>query len=167
MNIFFLIGFMGAGKSYWGKRWAQATGLGFVELDSLIESRLGHPITEVFAKQGETFFRQQEAAVLKACTEDNCIVATGGGTACFFDNMEWMNAQGTTVYLQASPQILAGRLVGERAQRPLLQQVGDTELESFIAHKLAERAPFYQRAGLILPVETLNDDSLMSYIETH
>jgi shikimate kinase len=164
MNIFFLIGFMGAGKSYWGKRWAQATGLGFVELDSLIESRLGQPITEVFAKQGESFFRQQESTALKACTQDNCIVASGGGTACFFDNIEWMNAHGTTVYLQASPQILARRLVGEKAQRPLLQQVGDAELESFIAHKLAERVPYYQRAGLVLPVETLSDDSLLPYI---
>jgi shikimate kinase len=164
MHIFFLIGFMGAGKSYWGKRWAQATGLEFIELDNLIESTLGQPIAEVFATQGETFFREQESFLLKKCTQDNCIVATGGGAACFFDNMDWMNAHGTTLYLQASPQLLAERLAVEKAHRPLLQQISDASLESFIAHKLAEREPFYNQAQLVLDVTRLTDDSLKPYL---
>lgn len=164
MHIFFLIGFMGAGKSYWGKRWAQATGFEFVELDNLIESTLGQPIAEVFATQGENFFREQESFLLKKCTQDNCIVATGGGAACFFDNMDWMNAHGTTLYLQASPQLLAERLAVEKAHRPLLQQISDASLESFIGHKLAEREPFYRLAVHTLTVEHLNDASLAPYI---
>lgn len=155
---------MGAGKSYWGKRWAAATGLAFVELDSVIEAALGQPITEVFATKGEMFFRQQESNLLKQCAKDNCIVATGGGTACFFDNMDWMNAHGTTLYLQAAPPLLAGRLAGEKAQRPLLQQVSDANLENFIANKLAEREPFYRLAAHTLAVEGLNDASLTPYI---
>lgn len=155
---------MGAGKSYWGKRWAQATGLAFVELDSVIETALGKPITDVFAAQGETFFRQQESILLRQCTRDNCIVATGGGAACFFDNMDWMNAHGTTLYLQASSQLLAERLTVEKAHRPLLQQISDATLESFIAHKLAEREPFYRLAAHTLAVEQLNDASLAPYI---
>lgn len=155
---------MGAGKSYWGKRWAQATGLEFVELDSVIEAELGQPITEIFAAKGETFFRGQESILLKKHTRDNCIVATGGGAACFFNNMDWMNAHGTTLYLQASPQLLAERLAVEKAHRPLLQQVSDAALESFIAHKLAEREPFYRLAAHTLAVEQLNDASLTPYL---
>jgi shikimate kinase len=166
MNIFFLIGFMGAGKSFWGKQWAKATAFPFFELDSLIETEMGKPITRIFLEEGEAFFRKMESKLLKqSCLgHQNCILATGGGTPCFFDNMDWMNAHGTTIYLKATPQLLAGRLVGEKAQRPLLHDLPDAGLEAFIASKLAEREPFYSRAGLTLPVETLNETTLLPYI---
>lgn len=162
MNIF-LIGFMGSGKSHWGKQWARQLGFTFVELDALIEAEAGKSIAQIFATEGEGVFREMESRLLKTCTSADCIVATGGGTPCFFDNMNWMNAHGTTVYLQATPQLLTQRLVGEKEQRPLLHDVADTELEAFIAAKLAERAPFYQQAKAVLNAGALTDNSLLPY----
>jgi shikimate kinase len=165
MNIFFLIGFMGAGKSYWGKQWAKAAAFPYIELDALIEAEMGKPITRIFLEEGEAFFREKESKLLKqSCLGyENCMVATGGGTPCFFDNMDWMNAHGTTVYIKATPQLLAQRLAGEKAQRPLLHQVNDTALEHYIAHKLAEREPFYGQAKIIAEATDLTVESIFQY----
>lgn len=151
MQMFFLIGFMGAGKSYRGRQWAGAAGWRFVELDAWIEAEAGKPIAQIFAEEGEAYFRQRESALLKASGgQQPSLVATGGGTPCFFDNMAWMNAHGTTVYLKASPALLAQRLRYEKAQRPLLHGLHDDQLEAFIAQKLAEREPFYHQSHMVI-----------------
>jgi shikimate kinase len=166
MNIFFLIGFMGAGKSYWGRRWAEAANLRFVELDALVEAGAGKPVARIFAEEGEAFFRQRESEMLKTLAgQGGTVVATGGGTPCFFDNMDWMNAHGTTVYLKAAPALLAQRLVHEKAQRPLLHGIHDMDLEAFIARKLAEREPFYNRAQVVVDVEGLRGDTLFGLVD--
>ena len=157
----FLIGFMGSGKTYWGKIWAQKKGLDFYDLDELIEEKEGRFIATIFEKEGEDYFRKIETEALHTFSEkDNCIIACGGGAACFNDNMLWMNENGTTVYLAASPQYILSRVKEEKEKRPLINKLNEAELLFFIQQKLKEREPFYTQAKIILPVTELNEDSL-------
>ncbi len=155
----FLIGFMGSGKTYWGKKWAQQHGLDFYDLDELIEEEHKKTIATIFEKEGEDFFRQVESVSLKKLADkDKCIIACGGGTACYNDNIQWMNENGLTVYLQASPQYIYERVLEEKEKRPLIKKVSRAELLFFIEQKLKEREPFYNQAKIILPVPDLDDN---------
>ncbi len=145
----FLIGFMGAGKSFIGKALADSLGIGFVDLDEVIEKEAGMPISAIFETNGEADFRQLEAAALRSLLEsDNIVVATGGGTPCFHGNMEWMNENGITVYLYAAVPLLARRLRNELAKRPLLTAVPEESLEDFLHEKIAEREEYYGHSQL-------------------
>lgn len=154
--IFFLIGFMGSGKTHWGKIWAAARGLTFIDLDEAIEIQEGKAVADIFEMKGEKYFRKLEAEVLRGCAGlQNTIVACGGGTPCFFDNMQWMNEHGTTIYLKTtSPEILE-RVLVEQDKRPLLKKMNRAELLFFIEQKLKERTPFYMSAKQILSSESL------------
>jgi shikimate kinase len=158
----FLIGFMGSGKTHWGKIWAEKNGLNFYDLDEIVEAKAGKPIAAIFEKEGEEHFRKMETEALQTFTKkDNCIIACGGGAACFNDNMQWMNENGTTVYLLATPQYILSRVKAEeKAKRPLINKLNEAELLFFIEQKLKEREPFYTQAKIILPVTELHDDSL-------
>lgn len=157
----FLIGFMGSGKTYWGKIWAQQLGYKFYDLDELIEIRQGKSIANIFEKEGEDYFRKLETAALKTFADKyNCIIACGGGAACFNDNIKWMNEHGTAVYLNATPQYIYERVVAEKEKRPLINKLNAAELLFFIEQKLKERESFYNQAQIILPVTALNNDSL-------
>ena len=157
----FLIGFMGSGKTYWGKVWAQQNGLYFYDLDETIETKEGRSIATIFEKEGEAYFRSIETEALQHFSDkDACIIACGGGTACFNDNIQWMNEHGTTVYLAASPTYILSRVKEEKDKRPLINKLNEAELLFFIEQKLKEREPFYKQAQLILQVIELNDNSL-------
>ena len=158
----FLIGFMGSGKTYWGKIWAQKKGLDFYDLDEIIEEKEGRSIATIFEKEGEDYFRKIETEALHTFSEkDNCIIACGGGAACFNDNIRWMNENGTTVYLAASPQYILSRVKEEeKGKRPLINKLNEAELLFFIEQKLKERELFYKQAKIILPVTELNENSL-------
>ena len=157
----FLIGFMGSGKTYWGKIWAQQKGLDFYDLDEIVEAKEGKSIAAIFEKEGEDYFRKTETEVLHTFAEkDGCIIACGGGTACFNDNIQWMNKQGTPVYLSATPTDILNRVIEEKDKRPLINKLNEAELLFFIEQKLKEREPFYNQAKFILPVTELNKDSL-------
>ncbi len=161
----FLTGFMGCGKSYWGSRWATVLNCPFIELDAAIEKAAGQKITQIFELSGETFFRELEALVLRQQVNTiTQIVSAGGGTPCFLNNMNWMNANGTTVYLKASPALLAERLQHETEQRPLVTGLSGAALRNFITKKLAERERFYEQAAVTLDVATLTDDSLATQL---
>jgi shikimate kinase len=160
---FFLIGFMGSGKTYWGKVWAQESGLAFYDLDEVIEKEQGKPISLIFEKDGEDHFRKIEARALRSFAEtENCIIACGGGAACFNDNMQWMNEHGATVYLSATPPYILSRVKEEKDKRPLINKLNEAELLFFIEQKLKEREPLYNQAKFILPVTELNKDSLQT-----
>jgi len=117
----YLVGFMGSGKSHWGKRLAEHLGRPFFDLDEVIEAGEGLTVSTLFSSIGENGFRELERRYLHQMEhQPPSIVATGGGTPCFFDNMAWMNAQGTTVYLKISMPILHQRLVAGKGKRPLL-----------------------------------------------
>lgn len=157
----FLTGFMGSGKTYWGSRWAQQYGLPFIDLDAEIEREEGKTIATIFEERGEAYFRQQEAAWLRKRGGDHSfIMACGGGTPCFHNNMPWMNAQGITIYLQASAQRIYDRVVSEKDKRPLLKNTDAHSLQIFIEDKLAEREPFYRQASYVIPVNELHLESL-------
>ena len=157
----FLIGFMGSGKTYWGKIWAQQKGLDFYDLDEIVEAKEGKSIAAIFEKEGEDYFRKTETEALHTLSEkDGCIIACGGGTACFNDNIQWMNKQGTSVYLSATPTDILNRVIEEKDKRPLLNKLNEAELLFFIEQKLKEREPFYNQAKIILPVTALNENSL-------
>ena len=94
---------MGCGKSTLGRSVAALTGWQFIDLDNYIEQRFHRTVKEIFAEYGEDGFRKRERAMLQEVADfENVIVACGGGTPCFFDNMEWMNRQGTTVFLDTN-----------------------------------------------------------------
>ncbi len=147
----FLIGFMGSGKTYQGMRLAKRLGVSFVDLDECIEAGEGRAIQAVFEQQGETAFRRIERQYLHELEhEAPCVVATGGGTPCFFDNMDWMNAHGTTVFLKTPVPVLAARLRTDPVVRPLLAGVPEEHLEQHIARLLEQRMPFYNKAEVLV-----------------
>ncbi|WP_316823231.1 shikimate kinase [Pedobacter gandavensis] len=157
----FLIGFMGCGKSTIGKRLATKLGYDFVDLDHQIERLAGMPITEYFAANGESGFRIFESKTLKDFSyPDNCVVATGGGAPCYFDNMQWINDHGISIYIEMTPAALAKRLESGKDKRPLLKDMNEEELITFISHKLEERNPFYQQAHKIVNGISLTPDAL-------
>jgi len=155
MHIF-LLGFMGSGKSHVGKRLAELLNWQFIDLDDYLEAQEGRSINEIFGQHGEDHFRQLEQQYLRAMRDfPEVIVATGGGTPCFFDNLEWMNRHGLTIYLKTPPQILAERLQYGTEQRPLLRGKTFWELKDFIAKKLDERGRFYEGAAVVYEVSEI------------
>jgi shikimate kinase len=127
----------------------------------VIEKNQDRSIAAIFEKQGEDHFRKIENAALRSlAATTNCIIACGGGTPCFYDNMQWMNEHGTTVYIEASPQYILSRVKAEKDKRPLISKLNEAELLFFIEQKLKEREHFYKQARIILPVADLNENSL-------
>src|SRR5215204_3433376 len=119
LNIF-LLGFMGSGKTHWGRIWAETYELNFIDLDELIEKEQGTSVAHIFDTLGEEHFRLLERDALRSCEGlKNTIVACGGGTPCFFDNMAWMLAQGVTIYLGCEPSEILRRVSLEQEKRPL------------------------------------------------
>lgn len=158
---FFLVGFMGTGKSYWSKVWAENYGLASYDLDSIIETAFAMTIEEIFEKEGEVKFREIETLNLKKFeNKKGFFMACGGGTPCFFDNLDWMKSAGTVFYLKASPEFILNRVMDEKEKRPLLKKVNTAELLFFIEKKLAEREKFYEEAHHILNAENLTKNSL-------
>lgn len=150
--IFFLTGFMGSGKSYWGQKWAAANGYTFVDLDEVIEKAEGKTIADIFEIKGEDYFREIEATHLRSFGDaKNTIVACGGGTPCFYENMQWMNEHGTTIYLLTTASQILDRVLAEQDKRPLIKKMNPGELLFFIEQKLKERTSFYNQAKLIIP----------------
>lgn len=162
----FLIGFMGSGKTHWGRIWSETSGMDFYDLDEMIETAEKQTIDHIFSKKGESYFRKKEAALLRGLVEkDNCIIACGGGTPCYDDNIEWMNAHGTTVFLEANPARLLENVLLEYDKRPLIKRINKGELLFFIEQKLNERDPFYHKANLTLNVSQLEKKSIEKILD--
>ena len=158
MTRIFLIGYMGAGKTTLGKAFARALGLTFVDLDWYIEERFHKSIRQLFAERGEEGFRELEKRMLHEAGDfEDVVISVGGGTPCFFDNMEYMNEAGETVFLDVNLQVLFRRLKVAKQQRPLLDGKTDEELKAFIQEALQKRLPFYTRAKHTFNGERLED----------
>lgn len=158
-----LIGYMGAGKTTVGKALAKDLGLMFYDLDWYIESRMRKTVAEIFAEKGEEGFRIIERNMLHEVAEfEDVIISCGGGTPCFFDNMEYMNRQGDTVYLQASPEVLSAHLKMGKGVRPLLVGKTEEQLQQYIRESLSAREPFYTQAKHIVNVDLMDDFSKIS-----
>lgn len=158
MTRIFLIGYMGAGKTTLGRALAKELGIQFIDLDSYIEERLCKSIAQIFAERGEDGFREIERRMLHEVGDfEDVVISTGGGTPCFFDNIEYMNRQGATVFLDVPVERLFIRLSIARKKRPLIMNKSDEELRSFIAEQLAKREPHYSKAKQKFVADQLED----------
>jgi shikimate kinase len=158
MTRIFLIGYMGAGKTTLGRALAKELKIEFIDLDNYIEERLCKSISQIFAEKGEEGFREIERRMLHEAGEfENVVISTGGGTPCFFDNIEYMNRQGATVFLDVPVERLFIRLSIARKKRPLIMGKSDEELRCFIAEQLAKRLPHYSKAKQKFTADRLED----------
>lgn len=149
MKRIFLIGYMGSGKTTLGRAFAKEVGLSFIDLDWYIEERAHRSISQLFAEEGEEGFRRLERKMLHEVSEfEDVIIACGGGTPCYYDNMDFMLQSGVTVYLDASQDVLFRRLKVASANRPLIKDKTDDELRAFIEQGVASRLPWYSKAKL-------------------
>ena len=164
----FLIGFMGSGKTTWGKKLANALELPFVDLDHEIVDSIGMSIPEYFAQHGEEKFREIEREVLQKQHGKASIISTGGGTPCYFDNMEWLLNNGTVLYLKHSPKSLWNRLSqSDVNKRPALKGFTGEELLQFIESKLEERNPFYDKAHILVDQINTPLEDLVSLVKAN
>jgi shikimate kinase len=149
---------MGAGKTTVGKALAKELGLQFYDLDWYIESRRRKTVPQLFAEVGEEGFRKMEYNMLHEAAEfEDVVISCGGGTPCFFDNIDYMNRQGQVVYLRCAPEVLRSHLLMGKTERPLLKGKSPEELTAFIQEQLEKREPFYTKARYTLDV-TLMDN---------
>ena len=145
----FLVGFMGSGKTTWGKKVANVLDMPFVDLDHEIVENIGMTIPEYFKAHGEESFRKLENEYLKKQAGRVAIISTGGGTPCYFDNMEWINNNGLSLYLYHTSKSLWSRLSqSDVNKRPVLKGLTGDELFEFIDSKLNERAKYYEKAHI-------------------
>jgi len=162
----FLLGFMGSGKTHWGRLLSQKLSIPFFDLDEQIVNSEGTSINEIFEKHGEEHFRLLEKDTLHIITEsrDSMIMACGGGTPCYFNNIEYMNKSGTTVWLDTPINVLFERLLKERRHRPLLKGLSDDQVKSFIIKKFSDRKIYYEQAAIIINEEPIQLDILIEKI---
>ncbi len=162
----FLIGFMGCGKTHWGRLLSDKLHLPFMDLDEEIERQEGKTVTEIFAEKGEEQFRNLERETLQQLTEagGSFVMSTGGGTPCFFNNMDYLKRKGVVVWLNTSLETVCQRLRKERASRPLVASIPDSELRAWVLKKYSGRKIFYQQAHVILPEEHLTLETLVTQI---
>ena len=158
MKSIIIIGYMGAGKTTVGKALAKELGIMFYDLDWYIESRMHKTVKQIFDESGEDGFRQREHNTLHEVAEfENIVLSCGGGTPCFFDNMDYMNQLGETVYLKASPETLYAHLKMGKGVRPLLLNKTPEEVQVFIREQLQKREPFYEKAKHIFDVNVMDN----------
>lgn len=158
MSRIILIGYMGAGKTTVGKALANDLEMTFYDLDWYIESRMHKTVPQIFAERGEEGFRKIEHNMLHEVAEfEDVVLSCGGGTPCFFDNIDYLNSQGETIYLKATPEVLFKHLKMGKVERPLLKDKTPEEMQAFIAEQLEKRETYYMKAKHILDVSLLDN----------
>ena len=149
---------MGSGKTTVGRALAKEIGMPFYDLDWYIESRMRKKISQIFAERGEEGFRKIECNMLHEVAEfEDVVISCGGGTPCFFDNMDYMNQQGQVVYLHCEPEVLHKHLLMGKGDRPLLKGKTPDELITFIRQQLESREPYYNKARYTLDVSLMDN----------
>jgi shikimate kinase len=162
----FLVGFMGSGKSYWGRLLSQKLSIPFFDLDEQIAAHEGKEITDIFAADGEEYFRLLEKDVLHIISEshDSFVMACGGGTPCYYNNIEYMNKTGTTVWINVPVNTLYQRLIAEKDKRPLIRELSDEQLKAYIIKKFSDRKIYYEQADVIMDEEPVQLEKLVEKI---
>lgn len=167
MARIYLIGFMGSGKSTLGAGLAKRLQYPFVDMDTMIERMAGKSIPEIFESKGEGYFRKLEQEVLfQTILMQDAVIACGGGTPCFYENMEWMKANGLTVFLDIAEEKLIERSGIEKHNRPLLKNKTDEELTAWISITLKNRRPFYEQSAIIFSEDEVGKltDKVRNYL---
>lgn len=158
MKCIILVGYMCAGKTTVGKALARRLGVTFYDLDWYIEERFHTKVPRIFAEQGEEHFRDLERRMLHEVAEfENVIISCGGGTPCFFDNIDYINQQGEVVYLKATPEVLYRHLLMGKVERPLIKNKTPEELIVYITEQVAKREEFYNKAKYTLDVSLMDN----------
>ena len=159
----FLIGFMGSGKTHWGRLLSAKLQLPFSDLDTVIVEKEERTVSELFSEKGEEYFRTREKEVLEEIIglQESFILSCGGGTPCFFNNIELMKKNGKVVWLNTAIDVLQERLLKERMSRPLIRDIGDDELRRYIARKLSERKMYYEQADVMVNEESVSLEQLI------
>ena len=158
MTRIVLIGYMGSGKTTVGKALAKELNLPFYDLDWYIESRMRKTVAQIFEERGEEGFRKIECNMLHEVAEfENVVISCGGGTPCFFDNMDYLNRQAVVVYLKAEPEVLHKHLLMGKGNRPLLKGKSPDELIAYIREQVVKREQFYNKARYTLDVSLMDD----------
>ena len=165
MKIFF-IGFMGSGKSHWGKQVSEKLKIPFFDLDEQITSHEEKTITEIFSESGEEYFRLLEKDILHIITEshDNFVMSCGGGTPCYYNNIDYMNQSGTSIWINTAIETVFQRLAKEKNTRPLIKDLTEQQLKSFIIKKFSDRKIYYEQAELIIDDEEMQLEDLVQKI---
>jgi shikimate kinase len=163
----FFIGFMGSGKSTLGKKVANKLGLDFFDLDEEIVKGEGVSVSEIFQQKGEMYFRNLETDYLKQFTEKSgqFLLALGGGTPCFNNNMGLVNEHGLSVYLKYNAGMLHSRLVNAKSSRPLLRDKSDKELKHYIELTLTEREQYYSQAEIIIEDKNISIEKVLRLVQ--
>ena len=148
---YYLVGYMYCGKTTFGRKLAEAKGMDYLDLDRAFEARYHYTVPMFFQRFGEAAFRTLETQMLHSTADlDNVVIATGGGTPCYGDNMDFILAHGTAVYLQMPVDALVERALRSRNPRPLMHGLPEPEMRALIERQLKEREPIYLRAPLIV-----------------
>ena len=157
----YIIGYMGAGKSGVAKRLAARLGWQSCDTDTMFEEKYRISINDFFDKYGQDLFRKLESDIIRSTAQmENVVVATGGGTPCFFDNMSFMNENGLTVFLSMSPKSAAVRLSQTKKKRPLTKGLSGDELLHFIEQQYEQRLPFYTQAQMTFKAENCDVEGI-------
>jgi shikimate kinase len=161
--LIFVTGYMGAGKTAFGKRLAEKLNCRFYDLDDIIVQTTGISIENNFEKFGEDSFREKERDILlKHLQDTDTVIATGGGTACYANNMKLMNRHGITIFLDTPLEIILIRLSAEYHHRPLLKDIPPDRLSGFIRAHYESRLKYYTLAKIRIDGEILDLDEIIS-----
>lgn len=158
---------MASGKTSKGQKLARKLNIPFIDLDQKIEAQENQTISNIFKKEGEEYFRQVEAKVLRALPNNlEGVIALGGGTPCFHGNIEYINNYGITVYLKRSESRILGRLRQSKQKRPLVANLSDDQLKEFISNNLFQRTPFYEKADVIFDADDKKLSDLIKVLKS-
>jgi shikimate kinase len=157
---------MGSGKTYWGRQLSEKLSIPFFDMDEQVIKSEGKSINEIFETYGEEYFRLKEKGILQSITEVNktFVMACGGGSPCYFNNIDYMNQAGTTVWINTPMNILFQRLLKEKDKRPLLKDLSDEQMKSFITKKFADRKIYYEQAEVMIDDEEISLDHFIEKI---
>lgn len=161
-EVITLLGYMGSGKSTYGKLLAERIGYNFIDLDDYIISEVDMEISEIFDKKGELWFREQETNYLKELIKrDKLILSLGGGTPTINGNMDIVNENSNSIYLNASVDTLFLYLKNQKSKRPIIKDLSNYELKSFIDLHLSKRQSFYNLAKLSIVTDNKTIDEIV------
>lgn len=153
----FLIGFMGSGKTTLGKEISKDLDLKFIDLDAYIENKIGMTIIDIFNNKGEEKFRIiEKECLIELSTEENIVIATGGGTPCFYNNMQKILDCGISIYLKTEIEDLLKRLEKDRKVRPLIQNKSINEIKTYIKNQLPKRDNFYKQSDYTIDAKDIS-----------
>lgn len=170
-NQFFMkiimLGYMASGKSTISKLLANELHVDAIDLDNYIIDTEGSSIQNIFKNKGEIYFRKQENKQLNELlnSEKDFVLALGGGTPCYANNMDLIKQKSTSIYLKGNLNTLFERLGQEKSNRPLISALDDDKLKEFIAKHLFERAPFYEQASYTISIDQKSTDTIIEEIK--